>query len=226
MPIHYLEENRELEEKGKVELTLVGLRYVGDKSSKSVSQYQRQASWPGNSPLQGGPINDKGGRDPGPIQFGEVPDWTDDDVEDRTLVALENDPDVEVIYDPEELARALLERNYLPPDVFDRGYNLESRERVFEKLDLEDVGSRNVPGYREQLREIAGIDDSEDNDSAARDDSRVTEYKQDYTRPELMRTANELGKDGVNIGKTDLAEWLADQDAADVEETLDEVTED
>lgn len=224
MPVHTLSQNQDLEERGKVKLELVGLRYTGNKSTMPVNKYQRQAGWPGSAPLQGGPIGPDGEREPGPIQLALVPDWTDDNVEDRTLLALENDPDVDVIYDRSEIAAALLERNYLPPEIFDRGYDARLRERVFDALGLEDVGARNVPGYREQLAEIAGLDTADMDDAEAiRDASRVGEYKREYPRGTLLEAATALGGDfDASANKTTLAEWLADQDAATVEAALDD----
>jgi len=124
-----------------------------------------------------------------------------------------------VVYDPAEIAKGLLERNFLPPDAFgsdNSSYDPEVREKLFEKLGLEDVGTCPAASedYREQLAEIAGVELGEENTV---DDSRVAEYTDEYSRAELMSAASTLEKDGANVGKTELAEWLAEQDARAVQ---------
>lgn len=221
MGIHWLQQNFELEKDGKTSLTLIGIRYTGNRATKSVDVYRREAAWPGVAPLQGGAVQEDGSREPGPMQFGLVPDWTDEDVEDRTVIKLERDPDIEVVYDPASIAHALLQKNYLPPEVFDRGYEVDLREKVFDALGLKDVGARNVPGYREQLREIAGLEDDL-KDDAARDNSRVTELVKGYPRRDLLEAAEAFGFSESNAGLTDVAEFLADQDNALVEQAIDD----
>ena len=223
MPIHTFKQNQDLEDRGKVELVLVGLRYVGNKSTLPVGKFQRQGGWPGTSPLQGGAIQDDGSREPGPVQLALVPDWVDEDVENRTIIALENDPDVDVIYDRSQIAKSLLEKNYLPPRVFDRGYDTDLRARVFDELGLQDVGRRNVPGYREQLAEIAGEGAEALVSDQTRDAGRVGEYKTEYRRETLFEAANALGAGfDESVSRTELAEWLADQDTGDAERALDD----
>lgn len=214
MIINYAEENIELEEEGRCNLVLIAARYTGNKSSVSPTKYNRQAAWPTRSPFQGGPEDPDGdGRRPGPAQGALVPDWTDEQTENRTVQALESDPDIEVLYRPEEIARAMLEANYLDPNVFGRGFDAELRDRVFDAIGLEDVGVRNEAEYRKQLREIAGVDvDEEEIQAETRDDSRVTEYRQEHTRSELVEAARILGKDDPEVGMIELATWLADQD--------------
>lgn len=215
MIINYSEENLELEEEGHCNLVLVAARYVGDKSSTTPAKYNRQAAWPSRSAFQGGPEDPDGdGRLPGPAQGALVPDWTDENTENRTVEALESDPDVEVLYRPEEIAHAMLEANYLDPNVFGQGFDPEVRDRVFDTLGIDDVGVRNEAEYRRQLREIAGIEDEEAEVRAeTRDDSRVNDYRRDHTRQELIDAARVLGKDEPHVGKIELATWLADQDA-------------
>lgn len=219
MIINYSEQNVELEEEGRCNLVFVAARYTGDKSSTTPNKYNRQAAWPSRSAFQGGPeVNpddeDDPTRRPGPAQGALVPDWTDANTENRTVGALESDPDIEVLYRPENIARAMLEANYLDPNVFGRGFDAELRDRVFDALGLEDVGVRNEAEYRQQLREVAGIE-AEDADIQAetRDDGRVNEYRRNHTRQELVDAARILGKDEPNVGKIENATWLADQDA-------------
>jgi len=209
MPVYSLEQNEELEDRGKVNLELVGVRYVGPRSSVSSTQLQGRAGWTGSAPLQNGVV-----------QLALVPEWTDEDVEDRTILSIENDPAYEVVYDPAELAEALLEQNYLPPEVFGRGYKPDLRDRVFESLGLEDAGVGNDEEYREQLREIAGVEATDD---APQVDEHVNRYQSEYQRSELMSAASALGWEyDRSAGKSEVAEWLGTQEPADVEQALED----
>lgn len=221
VPIHYSDRNFDLEEEGKCSLTFIGLRYTGRRSTYTVDQLRRNAAWPGTSPLQGGHKDSDGKRQPGNVQFGFVPDWTDDGVESRTIAYLERASNLEVLYKPKDIARAMLEKNTLPRSVFDRGYDPRLRERVFEAVGIEDEGARNVPGYREQLREIAEIDEDEDVE-AARDTSRVGDYLNDHRRSELQDAAKALGKEDIHVGPVELATFLADQPADLARQALDD----
>lgn len=215
MIINYAEENIRLEEEGHCNLVLVAARYTGRKSSTTPTKYNRQAAWPSRSAFQGGPEDPDGdGRLPGPAQGALVPDWTGEDTENRTVEALESDPDIEVLYRPEAIAHAMLEANYLDPNVFGQGFDPDLRDRVFDALGLRDVGVRNEAEYRKQLREIAGLDaDADEIQAETRDDSRVTDYRSAHTRAELVDAASILGKDDPeDAGKIELATWLADQD--------------
>lgn len=215
MIINYVEENVELEEQGHCNLILIGARYTGDNSSTTPNKYNRQAAWPSRSAFQGGPEKEHGdGRHPGPAQGALIPDWTDENTENRTVEALESDPDIEVLYRPSEIALAMLEANYLDPNVFGQGFDPELRDRVFDHIGLTDVGVRNEAEYRKQLREIAGIDaDAEEIQAETRDDSRVNDYRREYRRSELVEAAQILGmEDAEGSGIIELATWLADQD--------------
>jgi hypothetical protein len=241
--VHHEDYTHELEQDGRVETALIGLRYVGTKSSVSPRQPRQRGGWPGNRTFQGGPIaeTDDDGRvterEPGPVQIGLNPDWIDDTVDGGTLAGLEALSDFEVIYDEEAIAQAMLDQNYLPPTVFGSppeqtgGQRItpdfDVREAVFEHLGLDEKGSG--PGsqdvYREQLAEIADIDLTGDEESPV-DGPRVQGYIDDYTRAELKDAVDELrdGPDDIalNNGKQDFAEWLGQQDAADVRAALDD----
>lgn len=211
MIINYVPEHFELEEEGLANQVLVAVRYTGDKSSTTSGQINRSAAWPGFSAFQGASPDSDANH--GPAQGGLVPDWTADNVEDRTIEALESNPDFEVLYSPKDIAEAMLESNYLDPNVFGQGFDPDLRERVFDELGLEDVGVRQEAEYREQLREIADVDaDEAEVREETRDDSRVTEYRQEHTRDELRGAARILEKDDDDVGKIELAEWLADHD--------------
>jgi len=235
---HYEDFTNELEQEGRVETTLVGLRYVGQKSSLAPKRPRQQGGWPGNQTFQGGDVverNDDGkvtAREPGPIQLGVSPDWLGDNVEGGSLAGLEALSDFEVIYDEATLAQAMLDANYLPPDVFGSpgdqtggqrtAPDFEIRQAVFEFFDgLEDRGSgpNSHQMYREQLADIAGVDLAGEDDSPT-DSQRAQQYVDNHTRDELKDAVGELreGPEDISLqnGKSDFAEWLAKQDAADV----------
>jgi len=188
MIINYEPQHIDLEEQGQCNLVLIAARYTGPRSSIAAGQYRQDAAWPGASPFQSS--GDRDDPEPGPAQGALIPDWTDEDTENRTVETLEADPDIEVFYRPEDIAREMLTGNYLDPNVFGRGFNADLRDRVFDALGLEDVGVRNEAEYRAQLREIAGIDaDAEERRAETRDDSRVSEYRREYARPDLISAA-------------------------------------
>lgn len=224
MIINYVDEHFDLEEEERINQELIAIRYTGRKSSITPSKYNRDAAWPSFSPLQGGPkdADADGERLPGPPQGAIVPDWTDDDVEDRTVEALESDPNIEVFYDPATIAECMLETNFLDPNVFGQGFDPDVRDFVFDTLGLEDVGIRNESEYRAQLREIAGIGDPGDEiETEAVDDTRKTELRQDNTRSDLVEACRILEHDDPdNLGKIDAAGFLAEQDPAAVRYAL------
>jgi len=236
MTVHLERQTEELEQEGKVETELVAVRYTGLKSSVPPDNLRDQGGWNGTSAFQGGSVKerDEDGRvverEPGPWQLGVVPDILGEDVEGGALHGIENNPDFEVAYSAEKIARALLEMNYLPPTVFGgegKSYKPELREKLFEKLDAQDdvewtdegVAPDATGAYREQLAEIAGIEPEDDSEIV--DKSRVQEYLDNYTRGALMSAASTLEKSGdINTGKRELAEWLAERDARAVEYAL------
>lgn len=216
MSIHVHPQHVELEEEGRCNLVLVAVRYTGKKSSVPAHRYRTGAAWPGHAAFQA--IGDDGDRKPGPWQFALIPDWTDEDIENRTVEALESDDDMEVAYTPETIATAMLEKNYLPENAFARGYDDTVRDRVFDLLGIQYEGTDEVR-FREILREIAGIEAADEELQAeTRDDSRVSEYRREHTRPELIDAARILGyeadtgRDPDHEGRIALATWLADQD--------------
>lgn len=238
--LHSEDYTNSLEQEGRVETALIGLRYTGPKSAVPANQPRQQGGWPGRQAFQGGAAveTDEDGRvlerDPGPMQIGINPDWLDDTVEGGSLTGLEALQDFEVIYDPSDIAARLLEANFLPPAAFgspadtsgDRvAPDYEIREAVFDHLGLEDQGAG--PGsheqYREQLAEIAGIDLDADAEAAV-DDQRAQELVTQYSRSALKDAVDALraGPDDIalNAKKLEFAEWLAQQDRQDVEAAL------
>lgn len=211
MIINYEDQHLDLEEEGRCNVVLIAVRYTGPRSSVPADRYRNDAAWPGNSALQA--RGDYGNFDPGPPQGALIPDWTDDETENRTVEALEADADIDVFYTKRDIARAMLETNYLDPNVFGRGYDDRVREKVLEFLDIDYEGTDETT-FRAELREVAGIEAGEEVVQAeARDSARVTEYRQGYPRGDLVDAARILGfEDAEGAGKIQLSTWLADQD--------------
>lgn len=239
--VHHEDYTHELEQEGRVETALIGLRYVGPKSSVAPNTPRQNGGWPGTQTFQGGAPADRNDdgkvieREPGPLQIGLNPDWLDDSVEGGSLVGLEALPDFEVIYDEAEIAKAILGQNYLPPTVFGTprqqsgsgqrvAPDYEVRQAVFDHLGLDDIGSG--PGshetYREQLAEVAGVDLDDGEDTV--ESSRVQALQNDHTRAALKDAVDVLreGPDEITLqgGKAEFAEWLAQQDQQDVRAAL------
>lgn len=227
---------REQAEDGITDLILVAIRYTGPKSVVDPSDLRRQAKWPGHGNFQGGPAKEwrttendvteseppRGliqritDRHPGSWQLGLVPEWNDPEVVAPTdqsagVTTIEQMENWEVAYDSETIAEVFLDRTYLPPQVFGRGFDPFVRDAVFDSLGLDDEGVIRDDGseekYRSQLRELAGREDSPDQS----DDDRIQEVASAFRRSELMTAANEAGKDDTNVSKTELAEYLVEE---------------
>lgn len=214
MIINYEDQHLDLEEEGRCNVVLIAVRYTGPKSSVPADRYRNDAAWPGNSPLQAR----ANGEEPGPPQGALIPDWTDEDVENRTVEAMEADADIDVFYTPRDIGQAMLETNYLDPSVFGRGYDDRLREKVLSFLGIEYEGTDEAV-FRQELREVAGIDASDEEIQAeTRDTARVSAYRQGYPRSELVDAARVLGfeadtgREPAGAGRIELSTWLADQD--------------
>jgi hypothetical protein len=133
-------------------------------------------------------------------------------VPDSGLSHLEGRPDLEVLYPDqrERFAEVLLEQDTLPENVFGRGASRDMQDRVFDALGL---GTRADAGpFRDQLRDIAGVDEPAEDDA---DESTVQSLAESYSRSELGDIATELRADAdefnlrENPGKTDRADFIA-----------------
>jgi hypothetical protein len=232
--VHCEQQTIDLEQDEKVDTLVAGLRYTGSNSTATPNRPRRQGGWPGRASFQGGPVTERADdgtvleREPGPIQIGVIPDRIDTDyVEGGTLPGLENLSDFEVVYDPAELAQAILDSNYLPSNVFGgvrTAPDYDVRERVFDALDLPDsLGAAGSPDaerrVREALAETAGVDLA---DEEPPDASREIEYRNEYTRSDLYNAAQDLGYDvdWSDATKTGLAELLAQENPGDVRDAL------
>lgn len=202
-------EHVEQERNGETSLTLIGLRYEGPNDSLGVGNaLNSQGHWPGTTLLN-----------QGVVYFGLVPD--------EGLGYLEARDDLAVLYDPQDLAAAMLEKNYLPPNVFGRGANRDLQERVFDRLGLKPA----VEGgpIEDQLREIADVDEDVVDDGT---DDRVGRYVDEYSRTELGDAAKVLRDDSeefdlrANQSKHDRAAFVAEFDEETAAEALQAATTD
>jgi len=219
MPISTLPSAQEFEEKGHTEVEFVGFRYTGDESTKTDHDVRNRTGYNGPPKFQRGQV-----------YLALLPTWLDPEHVENSNIgvhAVEARNDFDVIYDPERLAEALLERNYLPPDVFYEGFDPWMRQHVFDKLELEDVGRiRNKDDeepFRDQLREIAGI---ERDDEAAVSQQRADEYTGRFSRSDASKIVKLLRQDADEIdlrtaGLTDMAEYLTRFEADTVETAVD-----
>ena len=204
-----LVEERHLEaaERGEMDLELIALDYTGPRHSMATESLRTQAYWPGTTPVL-----------PSVTYVALVPD--------DGLAFLESKGDIRVSYDPADIAQALLQRNYLPPNVFGREFDARVQDRVLETLGMEFRGILNEEGNREELRKIADVDDVADDEPEEGPDPRVKELTEEYSRGELKDAAKELRENPDDIslksGKTEFADWLAEQDQSAVHDALDD----
>jgi hypothetical protein len=221
--IHTHDNNHDLEERGFTELQLVGVRYTGDRSVVMKSDLADRGGWQGPTRFQRGQT-----------QLGLVPDWSDsDEIADsnRRVTAIENMGDFEVIYDPETIAQVLLDKNYLPVNVFRSGYDNYVREALFDRLGLEEQGRvdnrDDEEKYREQLRDIAGVESREEEYI---EKTRIEEYDKRFSREQLsalIKTLRESTEDFDlrGAGRVDMLQYLATYDKEEIENTIRELKE-
>lgn len=185
MPVSTLPSAQEYEENGWATVEFVGIRYVGPESTKIDRDIRRRGGYAGPPKFQRGRV-----------YFALVPTWLDaEHIQNANIGAhaIEARSDFEVIYDAERLARALLARNYLPADVFYEGFDRWKRRKVMEKLGLKDAGrvfgKDDEEPYREQLRELAGVEEDEE---AAVSQQRAEQYARRFSRGELQQIVAHL----------------------------------
>lgn len=177
------------------ELVLVSVTYTGQHQLYTDNAIRTQGYWPSYS-----------GFTRGVTEVALLPD--------RGLGYFENRNDFEVDYSAEAIAKALLERNYLAPEVFTGGVSTgETRDRVLEKLGIQRLETT-TEGIREQLREVAGLSEDEAPDSTERTLADKLAHPDDgYKRSELKDAASRLRDDAddvsLNSNKVEFAEWLA-----------------
>jgi len=183
-------------ESGEVddELIVIGLEVAEDAGTVSTASLDNSANFPApRSVLNGGSTH---------VVL----------MPDSGLQHLYSHQDLTVSHDPSEVARCLLDSNYLAPVVFGRGADAELRQRVFSFLDLDDRGIAGGHDYRADLREIAGIEsDPEVQETVT--ETETERIKNEYKYTELKTLASDAGIDNANKKKDELAEWLAESDA-------------
>jgi len=220
MPVSTLDSAEEFEEKGWADIEFVGFRYIGPESITTNRDIRQRAGYNGPAKFQRGRV-----------YFALLPTNLNGEHvanSEMSAAALEARGDFEVIYDPERLTEALLERNYLPPDVFYEGFDLWKRQHVMDKLGLEDLGRiherADEAPYREALRELAGV---ESDDEAAVSQQRAESYTDRFSRSELVAIVDVLQPHGPgtitldSAGLTECAEYLTLFDAGEVEQAVD-----
>ncbi|MDS0280296.1 hypothetical protein NDI85_21155 [Halomicroarcula sp. S1AR25-4] len=219
MPVITLNSAEEFEDKGHADVEFVGFRYTGDRSVKTDQDIRQRAGYDGPPKFQ-----------QGRVYFGILPTNLDPEHVDNASMgvhALEARSDFEVLYDPERLSEALLERNYLPPDVFYEGFDRWKRAKVMAKLDLDDAGrvydKDDEAPYREQLRAISGV---EADDEASVSQQRSDEYVDRFSRAEASDIVKVVRQDPDEIdlrtaGLTDMAEYLTRFTPDTVEDAID-----
>lgn len=219
MPVITVNSADDFEEKGHADFEFLGFKYTGDRSVKTDHDLRRRAGYDGPPKFQ-----------QGHVYFAILPTNLDNDHVENSHMgahALESRGDIEVIYDRERLAEALLERNYLPADVFYEGFDKWKRRKVIKKLGLE-TGARvfdkdDEEPYRQELREIAGV---EADDDAAVSKQRSDEYVDRFSRSEASDVVKLLRGDSDELdlrtaGLTDMAEYLTLFTPATVESAVD-----
>jgi len=208
MSVIALQQNIDQLESGEIRgLELIALRYVGEHSSLATrGALATQGKWPGTAPLNNGVW-----------YFALVPD--------QGLAYLENRDDLDLVYadDAERFAEALLSKNRLPENVFGRRADLDLQEQVFDALGIEDP--MEAGPVEAQLREIAGVEASDDIDDDDQDDGRVSTLVSEHSRSTLKQAVKEVRDDASEFSlrgadKSDLAEFLAEKDEAAVHDAL------
>jgi hypothetical protein len=194
------------EEDGDTELTLVAITYTGNRSLYGPQGMSTEGGYPALDQFQSGET-----------KLVMVPS--------ERLGWWENHSAFEVDYTPETIARSLLERNYIPEQIVGPSYNVEVRDRLIESLGLDPFSGED--DLREQLREVAGMSEEED-ENAVEETSSREESLSTVGRSVLIKVANsyddidealeEADKSSVShLGQTELASFLADKDDDEVD---------
>lgn len=203
----------EQEAEGEVELELVVLTYTGDRSRYRSNAMEQQGGYPALDGFQGpGP-----GDDEGETKLVVLPS--------QGLSWWESHNNFRIDYDEVSIAEALLGANHIPEQIVGPGFNADVRERLLGKLGID--GFTGEEDLRGQLADIAGLEPEEtEQDDTARE-SRVDSLSSE-DRSILIKVAGsyddfdgwrEENTDAAQVNhcqNTELAEFLAGQDAAEV----------
>lgn len=193
----------EQEAEGVTELELIAIQYDGKAPVLSVSNLRSQGYWPGSTALTKNR-------------------WYVTLVPHQGLTQYEANVGIEIRYDKEGIAKALLSMENLPGSVFGSKSDRRLQERVFDELGLENVGlgRQREDKYRDQLREIAGEEETEDDEEDFFIQTRKEKLLKN-SRTELQKMASELGMDEESVeasGKIELAEFIVEAEENDKEE--------
>lgn len=193
----------EQDERGTIDQVLVAVRYVGPSRRYSNNSTATQGRWPTNQDFL---------TDLWYVAF--VPESTPDGDPGEGIAWFERSPEFEVEYDPEHIAEVLVDRYDGeieaggPIGENDRVPDVEGKMR--DALDLDDPTSKGGTAYREQLKDLAGVDD----EAAAGDPlSEEERLVHDHDRTELKDMVKDARADAEEFnlrGKSmeDMAEFL------------------
>ena len=188
----------------KKELVVVAVTYTGDRSTYQDNALRSQGNWPSNASFT-----------PGITQIAIIPD--------QGLSWFERRNDFVVEYSQEAVAKAMLDQNYISPDVFGQSPNPQIQDIILDFFDMEYV-PRNAEETRNHLAELAGVEDA--GEEADANESFKSDLR-DFTRAELKEVCRDLREDSDDIdltsGKLDFVEYLGELDEETVRDALDEV---
>lgn len=219
MSVRTNENQREAEEEG-AELTLVALTYTGSRSTYYAESLRDQGGYPSLDGFQ----NYEDGTDDGQTKLVKIPSGK--------LGWWERHADFRVDYTPAAIAETLLKGNYLPAQLVTPGADTEIRDLLLDKLDIEPAADEE--SYREQLREVAGMDEEEDekaDDENAAERSRADHLQSEYDRSTLITVAGSFDdiderleewdvEQTTHAKNTELATYLAGKDNDTVDKRL------
>lgn len=207
------------EEEGEEELVLVAITYTGSRSTHYSESMRDHGGYPALDGFQ-----NYQGTEEGQTKLVKIPS--------TKLGWWENHADFRVDYDPEAVAETLLKGNYLPSQLVSPGGDTDIRDLLLEKLDLD--AAVDEEGYREQMREMVGMDEEEDEsapDANAAEKGRADSLHAEYDRSTLIKVAGsfedidealeDMDVDQVTHAKsTELTEFLAGEDNEVVDKRL------
>jgi hypothetical protein len=209
--VHANDEFLDLEGEADVTHTLAAIRYTGGGSYTDPS-VNNQGRYPVRQSFASGTW-----------YFSLIPESTPESDPGTGVAWFERSDDFEVEYDPAEIARLMLGKNYLPTNVFGDSPEPRVQQRVLDALGLEDEVEAGQT-YEEQLAELAGADEDEVVDER----SRSEELFNDYDRGELKGAVKQVREDADEFSlqgasTEEMAEFLAEQGDDEVEAALQEV---
>lgn len=205
------------EEQGE-ELVLVTITYTGRRSLYSANGMRQEGDYPALDGFQG----------PGPD--GEVGESKLVVIPSSSLGWWETHADFELSYAAQDMARTLLEANYLPDEVVGPGYDPDTRERLCEAMGIEPQASEEE--WREVLLSVADYDSGEEPEEETPDHTirarrlvantdRSVLVKVAGTYDDAAEYAESVGKDSYgHLGQYELAEFLESKEDEEVDRRI------